>query len=94
MGLTGTCFGIGASLSNFLGQLVVQHFGHTSSLYGSLLLSFVPIVLFGIFMPETLGLRGKIGDEIASKKRKENSAENETTGSATPYVNISEVQIV
>lgn len=46
-------------------------------------------------MPETLGLRGQIGDEIASKKRKENNVENDTTGnSATPYVNISEAQIV
>ena len=86
MGLTGTCFGIGASLSNFLGQLVVQNFGHISSLYASLFISFIPIVLFSIFMPETLGLRGQIGDEIAKKKEQDSST--------TPYVNVSEAPIV
>jgi len=86
MGLTGTCFGIGASLSNFLGQLVVQNFGHITSLYGSLFISFIPIVLFSVFMPETLGLRGQIGDEIAKKK--------DQGGATTPYVSVSEVPIV
>jgi len=33
--------------------------GHVASLTGSLVLSFVPIVLFGFVMPETLGHRGK-----------------------------------
>ena len=57
MGLTASCFGMGATLSNFLGQMVVQHFGHVASLTGSLLLSTVPIVVFSR-MPETYGLRG------------------------------------
>jgi hypothetical protein len=51
-------FGLGATLSNFLGQNVVEQFGHVASLTGSLLLSVIPIVIFGCFMPETLGDRG------------------------------------
>lgn len=67
MGLTATCFGIGGTLSNFFGQVIVENMGHVASLYGSLLLSCIPTVIFGVFMPETLGLRGKIGDEITRK---------------------------
>jgi hypothetical protein len=48
---------LGATLSNFIGQHVVERYGHITSLLGSFFLSFVPIVLF-CFMPETLGLRG------------------------------------
>jgi hypothetical protein len=48
---------LGATLSNFLGQVMVERYGHISSLVASLFMSFVPIVLF-CFMPETLGLRG------------------------------------
>ena len=51
-------FGLGATLSNFLGQHVVEQFGHVASLSGSLVLSIVPIVVFSVFMPETLGDRG------------------------------------
>jgi len=47
-------------MSNFLGQLVVQEFGHVASLLGSLMISFIPILVFAIFMPETLGRRGHI----------------------------------
>ena len=47
---------LGATLSNFFGQLVVEKYGHIVSLTGSLLISFVPILLF-CFMPETLGDR-------------------------------------
>eukprot|EP00566_Odontella_aurita_P012655 CAMPEP_0113575864 /NCGR_PEP_ID=MMETSP0015_2-20120614/27945_1 /TAXON_ID=2838 /ORGANISM="Odontella" /LENGTH=489 /DNA_ID=CAMNT_0000479171 /DNA_START=255 /DNA_END=1724 /DNA_ORIENTATION=- /assembly_acc=CAM_ASM_000160 len=60
MGLTASCFGLGATMSNFLGQLVVQEFGHVASLLGSLMISFIPILVFAIFMPETLGRRGHI----------------------------------
>lgn len=56
MGLTASCFGIGATLSNFLGQVVVEHYGHVASLMGSLVLSVVPIGIFWWF-PETLGQR-------------------------------------
>ena len=57
MGVSASCFGLGATLSNYLGQLVVQHFGHIASLSGSLVISFIPIVLFSL-MPETYGHRG------------------------------------
>ena len=55
--MTASCFGLGATLSNFLGQLVVEKFGHVASLSGSFVLSLFPLVLFA-FMPETLGQRG------------------------------------
>jgi hypothetical protein len=55
--MTASFFGLGATLSNFLGQLVVEKFGHVTSLVASLILSFFPILLFA-FMPETLGQRG------------------------------------
>lgn len=58
MGLTASCFGLGATLSNFIGQHLVENFGHVTSLVGSLLLSTIPILIFGIYMPETLGCRG------------------------------------
>lgn len=59
MGLTASCFGLGATLSNFIGQHIVENYGHVASLTGSLLLSIIPILIFGCFMPETLGDRGK-----------------------------------
>jgi hypothetical protein len=55
--MTASFFGLGATLSNFLGQLVVEKFGHVTSLVASLILSVFPILLFA-FMPETLGQRG------------------------------------
>lgn len=45
-------------MSNLLGQMVVQNFGHVSSLLGSFFLSFIPIVVFTLFMPETKNTRG------------------------------------
>lgn len=47
---------LGATLSNFFGQMVVEQFGHTASLSGSLVISFIPIFIFA-FMPETTGAR-------------------------------------
>ena len=67
MGLTASCFGLGATLSNFFGQMVVEKLGHVASLSGSLLLSFIPITIFAIFMAETKGHRGETGDAIAQK---------------------------
>ena len=58
MGLTASSFGLGATLSNYLGQKVAEHFGYTHSLIGSLIISIIPIVLFATYMPETLGKRG------------------------------------
>lgn len=67
MGLTASSFGLGATLSNFLGQHVVEAFGHVASLSGSLILSFIPIAIFALFMPETLGDRGsRIKDKKTS----------------------------
>jgi MFS family permease len=60
LGLTASCFGLGATLSNLLGQIVVEKLGHVASLTGSLLLSIIPIALFSCCMPETLGQRGKL----------------------------------
>lgn len=59
MGLTASCFGLGGTLSNLLGQMVVENFGHVASLTASLFLSIIPIVLFTLAMPETAGSRGK-----------------------------------
>jgi MFS family permease len=66
MGLTASCFGLGSTLSNLIGQHLVEMFGHVTSLTGSLILSVVPILIFGFFMPETLGSRG--GTTISEKK--------------------------
>ena len=57
MGVTASCFGLGSTLSNILGQYIAEKFGHIASLFGSLIISLVPIVIF-TFMPETLGVRG------------------------------------
>jgi len=66
IGLTASCFGLGATLSNLIGQHIVEMFGHVTSLTGSLILSVVPILIFGFFMPETLGNRG--GTNLSEKK--------------------------
>lgn len=58
MGMTSASFGLGATLSNFFGQMVVEKFGHVASLSGSLLISFIPIAIFSLLMPETLNTRG------------------------------------
>lgn len=59
MGLTASMFGMGATLSNYLGQNIVEQFGHVTSLTGSLIISVIPIAIFGFFMPETLGDRDR-----------------------------------
>jgi MFS family permease len=58
MGLTASCFGLGATLSNFVGQLVVEKLGHAASLWGSFVLSLMAVIVFAILMPETMGKRG------------------------------------
>lgn len=55
-------------MSNFFGQMVVEKLGHVASLTGSLVISFVPILIFSFLMPETMNTRGKKqldADEIA-----------------------------
>jgi len=39
--------------------MVVERFGHVASLSGSFFISFLPIAIFAIFMPETMNTRGK-----------------------------------
>ena len=68
MGLTASCFGLGGTLSNFIGQHIVERFGHVTSLTGSLLLSIIPILIFGCFMPETLGDRGSTKNVVKKEK--------------------------
>lgn len=63
VGLTASCFGLGATMSNFLGQMVVEKFGHVTSLMGSFFISFVPLLLFAFF-PETLGKRGHCKEAV------------------------------
>ena len=55
VGLTASCFGMGATLSNLLGQMAVEKLGHVASLSGSFVISLVPICLFAFMMPETYG---------------------------------------
>jgi hypothetical protein len=38
--------------------MIVEYMGHVASLTGSLFISLIPIAIFGLFMPETLGQRG------------------------------------
>lgn len=80
MGLTASCFGMGATLSNFLGQLMVEHMDHSASLWGSLIISIIPIVLFAFF-PETVGQRG----HLVPGKPKQHEDQTEMTA---PYVTI------
>jgi hypothetical protein len=37
---------------------MVERYGHISSLWGSFAVSIIPLVLFGLLMPETIGQRG------------------------------------
>ena len=58
VGMTNSFFWFGRTCSTLLGQYVVEHFGHSKALFGALIISFVPIIIFGLFMPETLNTRG------------------------------------
>lgn len=90
VGLTASMFGMGATLSNFLGQQVVENFGHVASLMGSLVLSVVPIVIFGLFMPETLGDRdsNKGGEALSSSSVAADDSEKSDV-TRTSYVEMS-----
>jgi hypothetical protein len=59
VGLSASCFGLGGTTSNYFGQLAVERLGHVESLTISLFISFIPIVIFAVFMPETLNTRDK-----------------------------------
>lgn len=86
MGLTASFFGLGATLSNFLGQLVVENFGHVTSLVGSLIISAIPLLLFA-FMPETLGHRvhHHHHHETPATAGKIKAGHKEAVDTATPY---------
>lgn len=68
MGLTASCFGLGGTLSNFIGQHIVENYGHVASLMGSMIISIIPILIFGLFMPETLGDRGAPPKQLEKKE--------------------------
>ena len=65
----GAVSGIGALLSNYIGQSLVENYGYNASLMGSLFLSIIACVIFAVFMPETYGLRGAIGDSLSQLKK-------------------------
>jgi MFS family permease len=66
MGMTASCFGLGATMSNFFGQMVVEKVGHVESIFGSFLISLIPIAIFSILMPETLNTRGLSQSKVSS----------------------------
>jgi hypothetical protein len=68
VGVTASCFGLGATLSNFFGQMVVEKFDHVTSLMVSFAISLVPILVF-LFMPETLGMRTRKQKELQASHR-------------------------
>lgn len=61
VGFTSATFGLGATLSNLLGQWSAQVMGYETSLFASLVISFIPLFIFS-FMPETLGRRSATND--------------------------------
>lgn len=73
VGVTASAFGLGATLSNYVGQMVVQEFDHVTSLMASMFLSLVPILIFS-FMPETLGKRATTNQPPSPKKQATNDA--------------------
>lgn len=72
MGLTAAWFGMGITLSNFLGQLIVEKLGHVASLWASFWVSAVPIFIFWYWMPETMGHRG---DKLKQNEKDNNVQE-------------------
>lgn len=82
VGVTAACFGLGATLSNFFGQMVVEQFGHVTSLMASLVISLVPVLLF-LFMPETLGMRTQKQQPRAGSHDESNYLSNKASGIGT-----------
>ena len=76
-GMIASTWGCGATLSNFLGQMVVQHYGHEVSLIASLILSIIPSVLFS-WMPETRGARGQNAIPVTNTPRRHSSSGYQT----------------
>lgn len=74
-GFVGTLSGIGGLLSNLIGQTLVENYGYNASLTGSLCLSIAACVIFVLFMPETYGLRGTIGDNLAQPHEEKREVE-------------------
>ena len=75
MGVTASAFGLGATLSNYVGQMVVQEFDHVTSLMASMFLSLVPILIFS-FMPETLGKRATKNQPPSPSETKQRTSNN------------------
>jgi hypothetical protein len=65
--------------------MMVEKYGHVSSLWGSFAISIIPLLLFGFLMPETIGQRGY----LAPGKAQHNVKEEEGPQMTSPYVEIS-----
>jgi hypothetical protein len=92
VGVTASSFGLGATLSNFLGQIVVEKFGHMTSLMASFVISLIPVLLFQ-FMPETLGMRTRRQQQLhASPGKPTNLKSLSTTDSS--YGSVDRVQLL
>ena len=89
MGVTASAFGLGATLSNYVGQLVVEKFDHVTSLTASMFLSIIPLVIFS-FMPETLGKRATKNHPPSPQKGTPYRGENDkdVTKESPPLLNI------
>ena len=91
MGVIASAFGLGATFSNYIGQMVVEKFGHVASLTAAFFISLVPVVLF-LFMPETLGARDHYKEVNASPKKNKayyqslslSPADTESSSSSVP----------
>ena len=67
VGVSMSAYGLGATLSSFFGQMVSETYGHLASILFSFGLSFVPIIIFGLFMPETMGDRLSCTEETTEQ---------------------------
>jgi MFS family permease len=72
-GLTSTCLSVGNAMSTFIGQIIVEKYGHITSLTCSLVLSFLPIFIFTFFMPETINMRGTVPAVQTTQKQHGNT---------------------
>jgi hypothetical protein len=66
VGLTNSFFWLGRTFSTLLGQIAVERYGHAASLFGSLIISCIPIAIFSLLMPETNNSR-KVKEEDVDK---------------------------
>jgi hypothetical protein len=92
VGVTASSFGLGATLSNFLGQMVVEKFGHMTSLMASFVISLVPVLVFQ-FMPETLGMRTRRQQQLHASPGKPNYLEYSSSTDSS-YGSVDRVQLL